>query len=74
MIERRHEVQGKLKERGINAFVFGKTLHPLLPVQEFSIAQTCSAGNLCLPIHQDLDKEQLTYMADVLKKVMSVNR
>ena len=66
LIEKRDEIQKRLKESGINTFVFGKSLHSSVSGNDFSNAQYFSDHNLCLPIHQDIEKEHLTYMTKKL--------
>lgn len=73
LVTERDELQKKLKELGINTFIFGKSLHALLPRNDFYNAQYFADHNLCLPIHQDIEREHIIYMAKVLK-ALSNNR
>lgn len=70
LIEKRDEMQKRLKESGINAFVFGKSLHSSMAGNDFSNAQYFAAHNLCLPIHQDLEQKHLAYMAEKLTHLL----
>lgn len=65
-VERRDEVQQKLKDRGISIFIFGKTLHESLPENLYPDAELLSERNLCLPIHQDLGYSEIQRMVSVL--------
>jgi perosamine synthetase len=65
----RQEVQDLLRRDGIHTFVFGKNLHDSLPNNTFTEAEKLSREILCLPIHQDLSRDDLDYM---LSRVISI--
>lgn len=67
LIKNRNVVYEKLLKKGIKTFIFGKKLHDLLPIKEFSEAMVLSEMNLCLPIHQEVNEEKLKYLVRVLR-------
>lgn len=68
LVKNRESVQKKLKDKGIEAFIFGEYLHCSLPRDEFRTAFKLSQKCLCLPIHQELTQNHL----DHIIKTMSV--
>jgi perosamine synthetase len=66
----RTRLQTELLKQGISTFIFGKKLHRDLPQAGFESARDLSARILGLPIHQDLGKVHLEYMASVLREIM----
>jgi len=60
----------KLKKQGIYTFIFGEFLHNVLPQEGFDTARYLSKHVLALPIHQDLNQNQLQYMVDNLKNIL----
>ncbi len=63
----RREVQDLMLQSGIRTYVFGEKLHRSLPENEFPEAELLSREILCLPIHQNLNKEDLDLMLSVIK-------
>lgn len=70
LVENRDQLQGRLKEKGVETFIFGKTPHASIPIQQFPWAQFCSKHNLCLPIHQDIRSHHLDYMIRVIGELV----
>lgn len=62
----RDDLQIRLARRGVNTFIFGKTLHASLPKGQFPTAELFSRQNICLPIHQDMNKNKLAYLVQTL--------
>lgn len=60
----------KLKKQGIYTFIFGEFLHNVLPQEGFDTARYLSKHILALPIHQDLNQNQLQYMVNSLKNIL----
>ena len=61
------EVHRRLKERGVSSFIFGEFLHKTLPETGFDEARGLSRKVIGLPIHQDLERRELEYMAQDLR-------
>jgi len=61
------DVLRRLKERGVSSFIFGEFLHNSLPEAGFDEARGLSRKVIGLPIHQDLERRGLEYMAEAMK-------
>jgi len=72
LVDDRDVLQTRLYSKGIATFVFGRQLYPLLPTEQFPWAVRYAQQNLCLPIHQDLNRRHLAYIADVLLEEVRV--
>lgn len=70
----RSEVQQRLRRLGFGAFVFGEELHPALPREIFKEAELLSQKILCLPVHQTLNREEITSMAAALLQTVGEAR
>ncbi len=70
LVDNRDRLHNRLKERGIETFVFGREPHPSLPKSQFPFVEMCSNQNLCLPIHQDLERTHLAYIIRMIKVEM----
>lgn len=67
LVDDRDALCARLQKNGVGTFIFGKSLHASLPAGEFSTAEEWSQKNLCLPVHQDLNRVRLAYLLKILK-------
>lgn len=65
----RRDVQDFFLRYGVQTFVFGEILHSSLPKNTFAEAEMLSREILCLPVHQDLSKEDLDHMLAIMKSI-----
>lgn len=65
----RRQVQDLMLKNGIKTYVFGEELHHTLPKHEYPVAEKLSREVLCLPIHQNLNLKDLSYMLNILKYI-----
>jgi len=68
------DVHRRLKERSISSFIFGEFLHKALPETGFDEARGLSRKVIGLPIHQDLERRELEYMAQALRYATEESR
>jgi dTDP-4-amino-4,6-dideoxygalactose transaminase len=66
-VQDNRDVHGRLKERGVSSFIFGEFLHERLPETGFDEARGLSRKIIALPIHQDLGRRELEYVAQALR-------
>jgi perosamine synthetase len=66
----RESIQHRLDREGIATFIFGDVPHPTLPKGEFGRAERLSQEILCLPVHQDLDLEDMKAVAEALSEAV----
>jgi len=71
LVERRDELVQELLKRGIEPFIFGKTPHALMNINEFPDSLLLSKQNLCLPVHTDMNKNKIEYLMRVLKETLN---
>ena len=55
-------------DNGVETFVFGERLHTSLPRGLCERAESLSREVFCLPVHQDLDREQLRFVARIVRE------
>ena len=55
-----------LRDRGIPAVTWGGVIHRQLPLEEFPDARFLYKRLVCLPIHQDISREDIYKMAQVI--------
>ncbi len=63
-------VKARLAARGIEAVDFWRTGHPLCPPEEFPEVSTLRRRVLELPVHQDLQPEDMAYVARCVREVL----
>lgn len=59
-----------LEKAGVKTFIFGEFLHKDLERGFDPVAEACSRQILCLPIHQDLTRKHLDFIAHRLKEYL----
>ncbi|SEM77109.1 dTDP-4-amino-4,6-dideoxygalactose transaminase [Nitrosospira multiformis] len=57
----------QLREHGVAAFAWDGVIHPTLPLEEFPEVVDLYNNLICLPIHQDLKRQDLDFMVEILK-------
>jgi perosamine synthetase len=65
-VQKRNELQQYLLQNNIETFVFGRRLHPSLPRQEFIESLNLSDHLVGLPVHQELDLQDMERMVRAL--------
>lgn len=73
MGDRRRDVQKYLQDSGIESFVFGEHLHYDLPKGRFPEAESLSKEILCLPIHQDMTMQELSYIVKIVNSIKLIH-
>lgn len=63
-LDRRDIFEAALLEMGVEPFVFGRNLHPTLDVERFGEAAWLSRNIIGLPVHQELDEEDIASLAE----------
>jgi dTDP-4-amino-4,6-dideoxygalactose transaminase len=63
-------VKARLAARGIEAVDFWRTGHPLCPPGEFPEVAALRRRVLELPVHQDLQPEDMAYVARCVREVL----
>ena len=66
----RRDMQDRLQRAGIGTFVFGEELHSSLPSNQFRNAVKLSQNILCLPVHQDLQPADMSFIAETLLRTV----
>ena len=61
-------LKNRLEKAGVKTFIFGEFLHQDLERGFDPLAETWSRHILCLPIHQDLTRTHLNFIAQCLKE------
>jgi perosamine synthetase len=70
VINNRFNVKEKLARNGIHTFIFGEILHRTLEKGFDPTAEKFALHILCLPIHQDLNKQHLDHVARHIKEAV----
>lgn len=70
MVSNRDKIQKELLTLGVETFIFGKDLHPILNKDEYKDACYLSDNVLALPIHQDLGEKEIIYLGRLVKEVV----
>lgn len=72
ILERRSELDYRLRELGVPLFTFGETPHPLLarcaPRSALVGANSLAGNLLCLPVHQNLHEEHIDACAATINE------
>ncbi len=69
-IPNRKDVHVELRKRGGQAFSWGGVIHPRLQLEQFPDAQYLYEHLVLLPNHQNLTREEMTWMIEQLKDVL----
>jgi dTDP-4-amino-4,6-dideoxygalactose transaminase len=64
-------VAARLAARGIETVEFWNTAHPLCPTESFPEVETLRRRVLELPVHQDLEPEDMAYIARSAREALS---
>lgn len=65
-VEQRDVIVSKLNERGIEMFVFGRLLHPMVRDNAFPAARYLADSIMGLPVHQQLSDQEIDTLSNVL--------
>jgi dTDP-4-amino-4,6-dideoxygalactose transaminase len=69
LVYQRDRVREELLKRGIETFVFGKYSHVLMNNNDYSDAYNLSKYLLGLPIHQQLDEDDMLMICEAIKQI-----
>ena len=64
-------IQARLAARGVETVDFWRTGHPLCPVDAFPEVRALRRRVLELPVHQDLQPDDMAYLARCVREVLS---
>jgi perosamine synthetase len=70
-VEHRDHVRSKLRELGIDVGVWWKGYHRILPWNDFPEACFLKDHVLTLPVHQELDEREVSYIAENVREVLT---
>lgn len=65
-VKNRDTFEEFLLKHGIETFVFGRTPHPSIKQENFPISHKLSNHVLGIPIHQDLGKDEISFIAKTI--------
>jgi dTDP-4-amino-4,6-dideoxygalactose transaminase len=57
-----------LAANGVDSFRFWSRCHKAMPLEMFPLETALKSEVIALPIHQDLDEEDMAYIADLLNR------
>ncbi len=67
-VDRRPEVDFHGRAAGVEAYIFGRQPHPRLAISEFPEAEYLAKNVLCLPVHQQLQRQDLEFIAEAARR------
>ena len=72
--ENKRNVIRELKQRNIQTFTFGEELHEHVVRQGNLVDERLSSQLFFMPIHQDLDLDELRYISRNLKEILRIGQ
>ncbi|MFQ5751136.1 MAG: aminotransferase class V-fold PLP-dependent enzyme [bacterium] len=73
-VPKRDEIVRELHNRGVYTFVFGRSPHPALNVEEHPESHFLSDSQLGLPVHQQLTDDDMIIVAETFRQTLRLSK